>query len=71
MGLRIGCEAVGWRGETRLACLEERPFGKPALAVACSRVDEDAADAAVLLMMVQLRIQVQKQLRLPVLQPVS
>ena len=58
---------------TRLVCLVETTFGKPAFAAACSWVDGDAAAAAAaaLLMLVQLRVQVQTQLRLPVLQPVS
>ena len=61
---------------TRLVCLVETTFGKPAFAAACSWVDGDAAAAAAaaaaaLLMLVQLRVQVQTQLLLPVLQPVS
>ena len=60
---------------TRLVCLVETTFGKPAFAAACSWVDGDAAAAAAaaaaLLMLVQLRVQVQTQLRLPELQPVS
>ena len=59
---------------TRLVCLVETTFGKPAFAAACSWVDGDAAAAAAaaaLLMLVQLRVQVQTQLRLPELPPVS